>query len=366
MFSDLLDKHAPITEIKLKGNNLPCITMEIRRLVRIRCHLKKKANQTGSKYPHQAFQQIRNRVANGIRKLRSDYYSKKIKESSGDIRSTWKSLKEVTNNDNKSTSINEINIDGKLVSDGRGISDALNDHFVSIGNKLAGEILDSVQTSIDYLSKTGKIDTRFSFRRIQPKQIFDILSKLKNGEAMGQNMIPNQILKSSKNIISQSLADIFNASLQCSIFLDDLKIAGVEPIFKGDRDDMSNYRPISILCTVARVFERLLYNQLHDYLIDNKILCSHQWGFRSLYSRSLALIDCADNWAINIDNGNINFTVLLDIKKAFDTIDHNILLQKLNHYGVANSELEFFQSYLSNRAQCCNVNGHSSTFRILK
>ena len=123
----------------------------------------------------------------GIRKLRSDCYSKKIKERSGDIRSTWKILKEITNNDNKSTSINEINIDGKVVSDGKGI-----------GNKLAGEILDPVQSSIDYLSKTGKIDTRFSFKRIQPKQVYDILSKLKNGKAMRQNMIPNQILKSSK------------------------------------------------------------------------------------------------------------------------------------------------------------------------
>ena len=117
----------------------------------------------------------------GIRKLRSDYYSKKIKESIRDIRSTWKILKEITNNDNKSTSINEINIDGKVVSDGKGISDALNNHFASIGNKLAGEILDPVKTSIEYLSQTGKIDTRFSFKRIQPKKVFDILSKLKNG-----------------------------------------------------------------------------------------------------------------------------------------------------------------------------------------
>ena len=132
-------------------------------------------------------------------------------------------MKEITNNDNKSTSINEINLDGKVVSDEKGISDALNDHFVSIGNKFAGEILDPVKASIDYLSKTGKIDTRFSFKRIHPKQVFDILSKLKNGKAMGQNMIPNQILKSSKIIISQSLADIFNASLKSSIFPDDLQ-----------------------------------------------------------------------------------------------------------------------------------------------
>ena len=181
--------------------------------------------------------------------------------------------------------------------------------------------MDPVKTSIDYLSKTGKIDTRFSFKRIRPKQVFDILSKLKNGKVMGQNIIPNQILKSSKNIISQSLADIFNASRKSSIFPDDLKIARVASIFKeGDRDNMTNYRPISVICTVARVFDRLLYNQLDDYLIDNKILYNNQWGLRSLHSTSLALIDCADNWAININDGNINFTLLLDIKKAFDKL----------------------------------------------
>ena len=86
-------------------------------------------------------------------------------------------------------------------------------------------------------------------------------------------------------------------TLPCSpVYIpDDLKIAGVTPIFKGDRDGMSNYTLISILCIVAHVFERLLYNQLHDYLIDNKILYDNQWGSRSLHSTSLALTDCAGN-----------------------------------------------------------------------
>ena len=112
MFLDLLDKHAPISEIKLKRNNFPHIALEMRRLIRTRDHLKKKVNQSGSKYLHQAFQQIRNKVTYGIIKLRSDYYSKKIKERIGDIRSTWKILKEITDNNSKSTSINEIYIDG--------------------------------------------------------------------------------------------------------------------------------------------------------------------------------------------------------------------------------------------------------------
>ena len=143
-------------------------------------------------------------------------------------------------------------------------------------------------------------------------------------------------------------------------------MAGVTPIFKeGEKGDVSNYRPISILCTVARVFENLLCNQLHQYLVQHNVLCSDQWGFRSLHSTVLALIDCTDNWNLNIDKGKINSTILLDIKKAFDTIDHDILLQKLSHCGVTNLEFNFFRSYLHDRKQCYNVNGNSSTFETI-
>ena len=123
-------------------------------------------------------------------------------------------------------------------------------------------------------------------------------------------MIPNKILKCSKNVISQSLADIFNASIQSGIFPDDFKMAGVTPIFKeGGKGDVSNYRPISILCTVARVFEKLLHNQLRQYLVQHNVLCSNQWGFTSLHSTALALIDYTDNWKLNTDKGKINSTI---------------------------------------------------------
>ena len=95
-------------------------------------------------------------------------------------------------------------------------------------------------------------------------------------------------------------------------------------------------------------------------------VCSNQWGFRSLHSTALALIDCTDNWKLNIDKGKINSTILLDIKKAFDTIDHDILLQKLSHYRLTNLELNFFRSYLHDRKQCCNVNEQSSTFETIR
>ena len=181
------------------------------------------------------------------------------------------------------------------------------------------------------------------------------------------SMIPNKIVKSAKHVISESLTDIFNVSLGSNTFPDDLKVAGVIPIFKnGERNDLLDYRPISVLCTVSRVLEKLIYQQLHDYLMENSILNNCQWDFRSAHSTALALIDHTNNWLIGTDNGKINSMILLDVKKAFDTIDHDKLLRKLNHYGISHTELEFFRSYLCNRPQCCSVNGHTSSFKTIK
>ena len=105
---------------------------------------------------------------------------------------------------------------------------------------------------------------------------------------------------------------------------------------------MNNYLPISVLSTIARIFEKLLYSHLYEFLTENDILDNRHWGFRSLHSTALALIDCSNNWFINIDHGGIMSTVLLDIKKAFDTIDHEILQQKLEYYGIGDEELSFF------------------------
>ena len=178
------------------------------------------------------------------------------------------------------------------------------------------------------------------------------------------HLIPNSILKAVKGIIAPSLTDLFNASIQSKIFPDDFKVARVTPIFKnGETDDLGNYRPISILGSIARVFEKLLYKQLHDFLVENKIFNAQQWAFRSLHSTALALIDCSSNWLLNVDRGENNLTLFLDIKKAFDTIDHSILLQKLDFYGISEEDDHFLKSYMSERKQCCNINGYRSSFR---
>ena len=269
------------------------------------------------------------------------------------------------NRGNKVSTVNDtVFVEGQELTDKKQIPEAFNNHFVNIGDKFAGTIEQTDTCPIDNIDETNK---RFSFKYIQSTQVFRVLSKLKNGKAVGTHNIPKKSLKLSKDIISNSLADIFNASIINNLFPVDFKLGRVTPLFKGDsREDLNNYRPITVLPTTARIFERLIYNQLYTYFTENNLIGSQQWGFRSLHSTVLALNKTTDSWLLNIDKGRLNSVIFLDIKKAFDTVSHEILLKKLNRYGVCEKELEFFMSYPSDRVHCCSTDGNMSSFQNIK
>ena len=129
----------------------------------------------------------------------------------------------------------------------------------------------------------------------------------------------------------------------------------------GARNDPSNYRPISVIPVIAKIFEKIVYEQLYEYLNNYNLLTTCRSGFRSLHSTLMALVEATNSWSVNIDNGLINGVVFIDLKKAFDTIDHNIILKKLVNYGVDLNSLKWFESYLTNRTKKCRVNDHLSS-----
>ena len=192
------------------------------------------------------------------------------------------------------------------------------------------------------------------------------LEKLDTKKSTGLDNLPSRKLKIAAGVLAPSLAFLFNQSISSGIIPTEWKLARVTPIFKkGKRQDVNNYRPISIIPAVAKVFERIIYDQFFKYLNDNDLLVNCQSGFRSLHSTLTSLLEASNSWSVNIDNGLINGVIFIDLKKAFDTIDHKILLRKLASYGIDHRALKWFDSYPSDRQQKCVVIGELSGARAV-
>ena len=163
-------------------------------------------------------------------------------------------------------------------------------------------------------------------------------------------------------VIAPSLTQIFNLSLSFSTFPQIWKNGRVTPIFKsGERSNMSNYRPITVLPTLSKIFERFVHTQIYNYLTENKILTSNQFGFRPKLSTSTALAFFTNNIIENADNGLITASVFLDFSNAFDTVDHAILLCKLKFVGLDDNSLNWFESYLSSHQQVTSIDNTLSS-----
>ena len=155
------------------------------------------------------------------------------------------------------------------------------------------------------------------------------------------------------NEIKEPLFNIFKSSIHKGIFPDPLKSAKVKPVFKsGDVSEVGNYRPISILPFFSKIIEKIMYNRVYSYLIEHNLLYNKQFGFRKNNSTEHALSELNEQILKSFENCEFTLGVLIDLSKAFDTVNHSILLDKLNHYGICGIYLNWFQSYLKKRKQC--------------
>ena len=278
----------------------------------------------------------------------------------------WKTINKLTNKTSKITNISEINQNGNRVTDDATIANTLNEYFNEIGPKLASDLSQSSRSPESYLLP---YKSRFQIQNVTIHEVFKSLSKLKISKSTGYDGIPNKLLKDASDIIAPSLVHIFNASIMTGIriFQNDLKVAIILPIHKsGCKTQCNNYRPISVLSAVAKILESVISKQLETYLEENGVITEHQAGFRRQHSTQTSLLNVTNQWYINMDNGCLIGVLYLDLKKAFDCVDHDILLMKMYTYGIQDQALKWLRSYLTGRIQICKVKQTTSSKIIIK
>ena len=311
--------------------------------------LKKAAAKRKSQFLMDSYRQVRNKVNVLNIQLKKQYYINKISACQGNMKESWKAINELLNKRSKSCNIDCLKESGAEIVHKKDISNAMNSFFCSVGKNLADKIDPAPNPLLEGDYEVNKRKARFSFRTIEVQEIRDAFATVKTAKSFGTDKISSYFLKLAQPFIENSLAFLLNTSIETSRFPDSWKVARVTPIFKeGDKAEKSNYRPISVLPVISRLFEKLVTNQLYPYMNDNGHFSPGQSCFLRLHS-TVTLLKNTDDWYNGMDLGKLVGLVFIDLKKAFDTVDHNILCEKFEPYGVQQRELSWFKSYLSNR-----------------
>ena len=298
-----------------------------------------------------------------IKQAKNIHYHKLFENCKKDIKRTWMAIKELINkNKNTKKITNLFLIDGQSVTNPEIVANNFNRYFNEIGPSTASKIVPPpYQNFTDFLSNPNESLPEFSFKSTTEAAILKIIENLPSKTSKGIDGISVKFIKEIKDIVVKPLTIIINQSLHVGKFPSKLKIAKIVPIFKKDNEQLiENYRPISVLPAMSKVFEKVMFTQLYDYFTVNNILYRSQYGFRQGHNTELAALENIDRVVDCLESGKIPINIFLDLSKAFDTLDHRLLLHKLSHYGIRNKALNLCASYLTDRKQCVNYDGYFS------
>ena len=361
--SQIVDKHIPIKQLsrrELKFKSKPWITSAIKRSIKVKNNFYKKFLKTKSSYYHSKFKYYRNKINHLLKLSKRKYYNQYFLENSNDIKRVWNGIKQIIHCKPKASqkAVKIIKNNVELI-DPLKIAEAFNTYFSNVGSNLA-DLIPTVQKSpMSYLK--SPVDENFFIFPTTASEIENEISSLKSGKAVGPFSVPISILKILKTVISKPLAMLFNASFSAGIVPAKFKIANVVPVYKKDSQTcLSNYRPISLLSIFNKLLEKLMYNRLLHFLEMKNIFYDKQFGFLAKRSTDQAVLSIIDKIQKAIDEQVFSCGIFLDFSKAFDTVNHAILIKKIEHYGIRGIAKSWFESYLSNRQQITIINNITS------
>ena len=348
----LYNTHFPKQKVKYAYNTRkPWLSHGWREATKKKNKLFLKYRKTNSVQNETNYKIYRNKLNHLLKISEKKHFQELLNSSKDNMKKTWQIMKNIVNKGKSKQIQSKFKLsDGTVTTNKDVISSKFNDFFVNIGPTLAKKIPNQTLSALHFMGNL-MINSIF-LTQVTPVEMTDILQSLKNGAA-GYDDINASLLKMVSSCIVLPLVYLCNLSLDQGIFPDELKVANIVPLYKADDPFMfNNYRPVSWLSVLSKVF---VY----------KILVSCQFGFRKLHSSYMALMALMDKLISSLENKELIVGIFLDFSKAFDTVDHDILLCKLSHYGIRGNALKWIESYLSNRKQFVTYNGVSSVSKAI-
>ena len=353
---------APLKKSRTKNNNQEWFDREVADLIAIRDKNFKRFKKSKLHIDKEIFLKSKKDVSELIKMKKQDFFANKLKENIGYPNKLWKTIQSL-GLPKKTSSVSNICLkeNGKNTFNPKATADAFKGFFSSIASNLVSK-LPAPTTKFGKLFvssyyKKLNIKSNFVFNPTSEQTVLKILRNIKPSKAPGLDNLKGMFLKDGANILSKPIAQLCNLSMSISSFPSGCKIAKVKPLYKkGCKTDPKNYRPISLLPLISKVIEKVVHEQTNNFLNENNILYKFQSGFRSNHSTASCLSYLNDKILKGFDSGLLTGMILIDLQKAFDTLDHNILLDKMVHSKFSAPTISWFKSYLSNRTFKVNIN----------
>ena len=363
-FSELYDKCFPRKTIKLNyKNRKPWLTEGLKRSIRVKNRLYRKYRKCDTQEAEANYRKYRNKLTFLLRNAERDHYDSLLMKYKNNLKRSWSVIKDVIQRKKVDKVCSKFYINNKCVSDKNIISEAFNNYFINIGPSLANRIPDAMESPLENMG--DKVIHSMFLQPVIESEVNSIIKLLKCSSP-GWDSISAVVVKTAAKSFLKPLTHIMNLSLTTGVFPSELKIARVIPLLKaGDPMQFSNYRPVSVLPLFSKILERLMYNRVISFINKHNLLYLFQFGFRKGYGTNMAMIYLVDKISNAIENGDYVLGLFLDFTKAFDTVNHKILLQKLEFYGIRGVALNWFNSYLSNRVQYVDFDGVSSSKSVI-
>ena len=370
-----IEKFAPVKTKSINPSKQPraqWLTAGIINSINKNKELYKKSIQTNTTLESKSKYANHNKVLNKIKRyVKLSYYSNKCEEIRNNGSKLWKLINKITNKtQNKQSIIDKIKVDGILIERPKEISNTLANYFANIGDNLSNKLPPPKYFLNHYLNKIRTCQSMMFATPTTPTEINNLINSLANKHSCGYDNISNHMLKWLRPVISEPLSIIFNLSIKHGVFPDLMKIAEIVPLHKGGDESMcNNYRPISLLITISKILEKVVYKRTYSFLEKNNILFQSQYGFRTKHSCADAIAELMGEITKNRENGLYTAGIFLDLSKAFDTLPHNILLNKMSKYGIRGSMNAWFTNYLnarSLRVKCTVASGNATVYSVKK